>query len=338
MQPPHRNPSKRIPKSIGTDAKLFGRFTLMDVIVALVPGVAVILVVQTVVPPDLAVFGYSIQVFGLPLALVAIAIGGLFVSLTPSYTTSLDWLTAFVGFRLTSNTAEHREASEQTLVERLHPDHDAVERIDGALVGFVRVEPPSMALATDTQWSATADAFTDFLNTTVEFPIQIYSTTQPFPVANHLAHYETRLSDPDVRANPRLQALIEHYVEWYGEELERRRMTIRDHYVIVSVEPSDVRYESESLAARVSRVPIVGRVIGFWARPSRALAREAMFEELDSRCDRVARGLRDIEGCRARRIPLGEALPIVRRFWTGHADDLDATAQIRSTALLGGQS
>ena len=337
MQSTHRSPSKRIPKSIGTDAKLFGRFTLMDMIVALVPGVLVILVLQMLVPPELGILGYSIQIFALPLAVLAIAVGGLFVSLTPTYTSSLDWLASFVGFHIGSQTSDHHEASEHTLVERLHPDRDAIERSDGTLVGFIRVEPPSMALATDTQWSATADAFTDFLNTTVAFPIQIYSTTRAFPVELHLSHFEDRLDDPDVTANPRLQGLIEQYIEWYGEELQGRRMTIRDHYVVVSVVPAEVRYDSESLGARLGQIPLVGNALGLWTRPPEALARQAMFDELDSRCDRIGRGLRDIDGCRARRISLQDALPIVRRFWTGQEGDLDAAAQIRSTSLLGGE-
>ena len=336
MQSTHRTPSKRIPKSIGTDAKLFGRFTLMDMIVALVPGVVVILVLQILVPPEIAVLGYPVQVFALPLALLAIGFGGLFVSLTPTYTTSLDWLASFVGFHVGSTERDHHEASEHTLVERLHPDRDAIERTDDALVGFIRVAPPSMALATDAQWSATAAAFTDFLNTTVAFPIQIYSTTRAFPVEAHLSHFEDRLDDPDVEANPRLQKLIEQYIEWYGEELERRRMTIRDHYVVVSVSPSEVRYDSESMGSRLGQIPVLGNVLGLWARPPEALAREAMFDELDSRCDRIDRGLRDLDGCSAMRISLGDALPIVRRFWTGREDDLDAAAQIRSTSLLGG--
>lgn len=335
MQQTQSNPAKRIPKSIGTDAKLFGRYTLTDLIVALLPGVVVILLVQVVVPPEVQLLGLSIQTLGLPVAVFAITLGAGFVSLTPTYTSSLDWLASFVGFHAGSTEHDHHEAADLTLVERLHPERDAIERTDGALVGFVSVDPASMALATDPEWTATAEAFGDFLNTTVEFPIQLFSTTRRFPVETHLDHYEQRLSDPDVRANSRLETLIEQYLAWYGDELKRRRMTIRDHYVVVSVSPEEVRFEADSLAGRLASLPVLGGLASAWREPPASIAREAMFDELDARCRRIETGIRDIDGCSARRIDLEAALSLVRRFWTGQ-DDVIAANTIRSHSLIGG--
>ena len=227
------SPTKRIPKSLNTEAKLLGRFTLADAAVALLPGVVVVLLTQVLLPSSLRVGGYHVQSLTLPIAGAGIAVGLVFVTLTPSYTNSLDWLQTIFGFYAGTTEHELDEASEYTQIECVHPDRGAIERIDGAFIGLVQVDPPNMALATDEQWAQKADAFQDFLNTTVEFPIQIFSTTQAFPAEAYLAHYESRLSDPDVKQNPQLQALIEHYIEWYAADLEQRQMTIRDHYIVV---------------------------------------------------------------------------------------------------------
>lgn len=153
------NPTKRIPKSLGTEAKLFGTYTLTDLAVALLPGVAVVLLFQVAVPSSLTVGSFRVQALTLPLAGVAILVGALFVYLTPSYTTALDWLSTFLSFQRQSDELSHEDAKEYTHLERVHPDRDAIERTDGALVGMAQVDPPTMALATDDEWAETAESF-----------------------------------------------------------------------------------------------------------------------------------------------------------------------------------
>ncbi|MEF8976913.1 MAG: hypothetical protein V5A21_11875 [Halapricum sp.] len=47
------DPSKRIPKSLGTDTQLIGQYSLTDLLVAGIPGVIVILITQVVLPKSL---------------------------------------------------------------------------------------------------------------------------------------------------------------------------------------------------------------------------------------------------------------------------------------------
>ncbi len=332
-----RDPTKRIPKSLGTDAKLFGSYTLTDVAVGLLPGVLVVLATQVVLPPGLTVAGYPLATLTLPLAGAAIALGALFVYLTPDYTTSADWLATFVGFHRSAKRLAHEAARPYTQLERAHPDRDAIERADGALLGVVQVDPPAMALATDAEWAAKAEAFRDFLNTAVEFPIQLYSTTQRFPVEAYLDRYESRLSDPDVEANPRLAALIERYVDWYAGELAERRMTIRDHYVVVPVTPAEVQFERESLTRKLARLPLLGALLSAWLAPDAAEQRAAMFDALDERLRRVELGLREIDGCAAHRVSAGEATRLVAEFWAGEPLEYgDLRRVLRTRPLVGG--
>lgn len=332
-----QNPAKRIPKAIGTDQHLFGPFTLSDLAVGLLPGVFVVLGTQLLVPAGLRVAGYRVQLLGVPLAAVAVLVGLLFVSLTPVYTTSIDWLSSFGRFSKSNRRLEHEAAAAHTLIERAHPDLGAIERTDGALIGLVSVDPPSMALATDAEWRRMAEAFQDVCNEVIEFPVQFFSTTQPFPAETYLAHFEARLDDPDVRANPRLADLIEEYLDWYGADLEERRMTIRDHYVVAAVRPHETTVERDSHLGRLDDLPIVGWVVRAWVAPDPRAHRAAMADLLDHRLRRLEDGLRELDGCEAHRVDVADAMAVIGAFWAGEPlEQGDMEALLRTRPIVGG--
>ncbi|NHN48017.1 hypothetical protein G9464_10455 [Halostella sp. JP-L12] len=335
----NHDPTKRVPKSLGTGTKLFGRYTLTDLAVGLFPGVAVILVTQVLLPQSLSIAGYSLQAFALPFALCGVAVGGLFVYLTPEYTTSIDWIETFLEFYRRDHEHSHDAAAEFTNVERVYPDQNAIERTDGTLLAFIQVMPPTMALATRERWHSQAESFQDFLNTVVEFPIQIYSTTQEFPAEDYLSRYEDRLDDPDVADNPQLAALIENYVSWYRTELEERQMTIRDHYIVVPVTRSEVQFERESLIQKLSALPLVGLFVRAWFAPQQAAQHEAMMTALEERCRRIEAGIREIEGCSADRAASAEAVRLLDEYWSGESAEYGDPEQVlRTRPLIGGRS
>lgn len=319
--------SKRVPKSLDTGTKLVGSFTLTDIAVAAMPGVVVVLGVQ-VLAPTVTVAGTRLQSLTVPLAVPAIALGAVLVYLTPSYVTPVEWLLLMLGFQTRASEVPHEDARTATLVEEVHPEHDAIERADGAFVGLVGVTPPPMALATQAEWESVATGFEDVLNTTIDFPIQLYATTRRFPVAAYLDHFTGRLSDPDVRENPRLARLIEEYRDWYAADLERRRMTIREHYVVVPVRPREVRFETESIAQRLARLPLVGAFVSVWLAPRIEEERAAMFDALDERLRRVERGLREIEGVETRRVDATTAAERIAEFWTGEGVDYEDSERV----------
>ena len=329
--------TKRIPKSLGTDAKLFGTYTLSDLAVALLPGVVVVLCMQILVPSTLTIAGYRPQTLTIPLAGAAIVIGALFVYLTPAYTTSLDWFGTFASFHRRSSEATHDEAKRYTQIERVHREKRTIERTDGTFLALVQVSPPAMALATDEEWAAKAEAFRDFVNTAVQFPIQIYSTTQPFPVDEYLGRYSSRLGDRDVKDNPRLARLIDEYVSWYATDLGDRRMTIRDHYVIVPVSPRDVQFERESLIEKLAVIPVLGLFVLARYAPRVEDQREAMFDALDERTRQIAAGLREIDGCDARRVDAETATNLVGEYWAGEPREYgDLSRKLRSAPIVRG--
>lgn len=331
-----RTPAKRIPKSLGTETKLLGSYTLGDAGVALLPAVAVVLLGQLLVPSSTRIGGYAIQTLVLPVAAVAVGVGAVFVYVTPAYTSSLDWLVTMVRFHTTATEEAHSEAVDHHQLKRVYPTQDVIERRDGAVIGLVRVSPPSMALATADEWAQTADGFQDFLNTSVTFPIQIYSTTQPFPVETYLDHYRDRLDDADVKANQRLQTLIERYIEWYEQDLTARQMTIRDHYVIVTVSPAEVQFEQESVLKALGDVPVLGVFVRAVTAPPPEAQRKALFETLDERRSRVQSGIRDLEGCEAMVVDASDGAKVISEFWAGQTLEYgDFEQTLRTRPLVG---
>jgi hypothetical protein len=195
-----------------------------------------------------------------------------------------------------------------------------------------------MALATEQEWATKTDDFADFLNTAVEFPIQIYSTTQAFPVDEYLGRYESRLDDPDVTANPALGRLIENYVSWYRTDLAERRMTIRDHYVIVSVSPDEVQFGRESHAQKLAVLPVVGLFIQALFGPGNEAQDDALFEALDERLRRIRNGIREIDGCGARQVSAIDATQLIGEFWAGEDFAYGDLSEALRTRPLVGQS
>ena len=203
---------------------------------------------------------------------------------------------------------------------------------------MIQVDPPTMALATDEEWQQRASAFSSVLNATVEFPIQLYSTTQEFPVDEYLAHYEDRLDDPDVKNNPKLARLIDAYRSWYADDVASRQMTIRDHYVIVPVTPQEVQFDRESLLQQLTGVPVVGALISAWFAPRLLDEQQAIVDELDSRLRRLEGGLREIEGCGTTRLNGEECLAVLGRFWTNEEYDPKTLDKLTRTRPIVGEA
>lgn len=328
--------SKRIPKSIDTDAHIVGTYTLTDLAVGALPAVVVVLLSQLLLPASATVAGYRIDGLTLPLAGAGLGVGALIVYLTPAHLTTAQWIGLMVGFHRRPARYPHEAAIDHTHVTAVHPDHDVIERTDGAFVGILQVTPPSMALATDSEWAAKADSFREFLNTTVEFPIQLYSTTRPFPADEYLAHYEARRTDPDVRSNPQLAALLDEYIDWYRTDVEQRRMTIRDHYIIVPVTPGEIRFEQRSLLHQLTRLPVLGVFIEAIFAPGRDAERAAMIDTVDERVRLLRQGVREIEGCDAHRVAAGDAAELIASFWQGEAVQYnDPTDAITTRPVVG---
>lgn len=332
------DPSKRIPKSVGTDTQILGRYSLTDLVVGGLPGVLVVIIAQVFLPESMDLLGFTPSDLAIPLAALGVIIGFLFVYLTPNYTSSLDWFLQFIRFHHREKELPHTDAREYTGIKELFPEHGVIQRTDGAVVGALYVDPVSMALATEEEWEKKSREFEDFVNTSVNYPLQIYSTTRDFPTESYLQNYTERLTDQDVQSNEDLKNLILEYVEWYRGEMSRRQMSIRDHYVVVPVSPAEARFERTGIKKKIVRLPIIGVVVQALSSPPRAVEKALLVNELDERLKAVERALRDIEGLDAGRLSAEELAAVTEEFWTGKNTDKDAFRErVRNTPFVGGE-
>lgn len=329
------DPERQIPNSIGSDEKLVGPYTLAEVAVVLLPGVLVIVGIQLLGPYGF-VFGLELRRLAIPLVVAAMGVGLVIVHLTPHHMDSLEWIASVLTFVRRRRRRIPGRDPRAIGVRRIHRQRDAVERTDGGLVGIVQVDHSSMALADGDDWRRATSSFADFLITTVEFPIQLYSTTRNVDADVHLAPYEDRLADPDLRDNQRLQSLIEGYCRWYRRSVTDRQTIVRYHYVVISVVPGEIDLRQR-------------RVSGSWSLPgidhlrklvgaTRAADRKSrQFRTLDRRCQKVSDGVDKVHGCVGTRLDAVEVTRLLRGFWTGRrGEDSDLDQVLHTPPLVGG--
>jgi hypothetical protein len=353
------DPTRRVPKKLGESDEFWRGYTLDDLLVGGSPFIVAVLLTAYVLPPELRYIGYV-------LAVVGAVIGAVAVYATPDYLTASEWVSTYLHHLRRPTHTEHvrydfasareqrdfpesrfYEVSERTQeltdIDRVYKDQAAVERADGAFVGAVRVEPANMALTTDRRWRDNVAAFADFFNNSVEWPVQLYSTTTEFPIEDYLRRRERRLDDDDVSGNPVFRRLINEWLDWYPRELEARGTNIREHYVIVPVRRDEISGadEGEGVLDELADLPVLGGIFGSLASgdgmPEEELQSRAL-DELDERLRMVKNeGIQNLDGCRAHRVEAGGLVRLLAEFWEGEpADFADMDGAVRENPIVAG--
>ncbi len=355
------DPTRRVPKKLGESDEFWRGYTLDDLFVAAAPFIAAVLLTAYVIPAEYRVAGYVISA----LALLA---GALAIYLTPDHLTASEWLSTYVHHLRRPSEVEHvrydfdsareqrdlptsksyeteERTQELTDVHRIHPDRDAVERVDDVFVGAVEVEPANMALATDRRWRNNVDEFADFFNNTVEWPVQVYSTTTEFPIEEFLRRREDRLDDEDVASNPVYRALVEEWLHWYPRELEARGTNLREHYVVVPVgvdEATDTEVGGGGALESLSEIPFVGGFIGLFTSSDGLTEEEKRlraFDELDTRLEMVEKeGVQRLDGCRAHRVDSDDLVDLLIEYWEGEGSGGGGRSKVREKTIVAGES
>ena len=353
------DPTRRIPKKLGESDEFWRGYTLDDLLVGGTPFIVAVLLTAYVIPPEYRYLGYILAFFGLVL-------GALAVYATPDHMTASEWVSTYAHHIRRPEEVEHvrydfesvreqtdfpesrafevsQRTQELTDVKRVHKDRDAVERTDGTFVGAVRVEPANMALATDRRWRENVSAFADFFNNSVEWSLQMYSTTTEFPIEEYLRRRERRLDDDDVSGNPVFRRLIEEWLDWYPRELEARGTNIREHYIIVPVRRDEVTGNGDEggLLETLSDAPVVGSLFGLLASSDGMTEEEIrarVLDELDERLRMVENeGIQKLDGCRAHRLEASGLARILAEFWEGEPADFgDTDGLLRENPVVAG--
>lgn len=227
-------------------------------------------------------------------------------------------------FEITDTTQDH------TRIERFYENQDAAERRDGTMLAAIEVDPANMAVATQSEQRSMTEQWASFLNSSVDWPLQLYSPTAEFPVDDHIQTLRDRRDDPDVQNDrPVMWELIQGRLEWAPEYYAQRGTNARQYYIIVHVSEADVNISTAgdddgSVVDAVLDAPginAIADVVGLTDEEEdareEARRRAAQFDKLDARCTTIRNGLNSLDGVSGRRLNSAEFAALIKEYWTG---------------------
>ena len=324
-----RDTTRRILDQLGEDETLLSTdYTAAD-LKLFGPAFVLVILVVGAMPPGWGILGFALG------ALVLIGTAGL-IWKAPSHRVAYDWLADVVAFRykksqgktlmLPHDSDNDSETRTLTNVDTVLRRWNSVKRSDGGLVGAMRVHPANMALGDQSDWETAADALAGFLRG-ISFDVQIYSTARPVDASQIVGPYRDRLDDPDVRDNDRLRGVIRAYRDKLPKEFERRRTSVREYYIIVSVREMDVKLANQGWLDTLRDAPYVGTIFEFIGSGRSDLSDGEVLvrqqRELNRRLRSVRRGITGLPDCRPEEVSAARLTDLLEEYWTGEPSNYD---------------
>lgn len=268
-------------------------------------------------------------------------LGALYVAATPSYLNAWEYtktiyvyLTRPDRYARTEEAAEHvadgafstgEDAQELTNIKKFYPSKHIVERQDGSLVAYLEIDPPHRDFSTSDDWIDTARDIADWYNGVIDFPIQLYATTERYPIEDHLEILEDRLDDSDVLGNQNLQKLIEERLAAKREDYENASTEVTQFYIVLSIAESEVAGNTEvnqTALERLQNVPVARHLFialeqyrSGQASKSDRETKLDMAKKLRRRIQTVQRLGTQNEEYEIGRLSVSEIAALQRRFW-----------------------
>ncbi|EMA56463.1 hypothetical protein [Halococcus thailandensis] len=324
-----RDTTRRILDQLGEDETLLSTdYTAAD-LKLFGPAFLLVILVVGVMPPGWGILGFALG------ALVLIGTAGL-IWKAPPHRVAYDWLTDVVAFRykkfrgktlmLPHDSDDDSDTRTLTNVDTVLRRWNSVKRTDGGLVGAMRVHPANMALGDESDWETAADALAGFLRS-ISFDVQIYSTARPVDASQIVGPYRDRLDDPDVRDNDRLRGVIRAYRDKLPKEFERRRTSVREYYIIISVREMDVKLANQGWLDTLRDAPYVGTIFEFIGSGRSDLSDGEVLvrqqRELNRRLRSIRRGITGLPDCRPEEVSAARLTDLLEEYWTGEPSNYD---------------
>jgi hypothetical protein len=324
-----RDTTRRILDQLGEDETLLSTdYTAAD-LKLFGPAFLLVILVVGAMPPGWGILGFALG------ALVLIGTAGL-IWKAPLHRVAYDWLTDVLAFRykksrgktlmLPHDSDDDSVTRTLTNVDSVLRRWNSVKRSDGGLVGAMRVHPANMALGDESDWETAANSFAGFLRS-ISFDAQIYSTARPVDASQIVGPYRDRLDDPDVRDNDRLRGVIRAYRDKLPKEFERRRTSVREYYIIVSVREMDVKLANQGWLDTLRDAPYVGTIFEFIGAGRSDLSDGEVLvrqqRELNRRLRSVRRGITGLPDCRPEEVSAARLTDLLEEYWTGEPSNYD---------------
>jgi hypothetical protein len=346
------DPERRVPKfSNDESTPLWRDYTLNDAALVLGPGFLAMLTLMFL--PD------QFMLSGLIWSLLLGVVGVIVVLTTPEYMTATEWLTHHISHRIRPSEyhhiklhAEHKHreqkeepehnfvtsalsATQRTQdilgVDRIFPSDEygpgAIQLRDGTLIGAVRVLPANLTLATAGEWRNATSSLATFVNT-IDFRVLLYHTNRQFDVDKFLSPYRQRRTDPDVRSEPALEELLESFLSWYPERLERDGTTISEYYIVVGVEEHEVRSDARTsgIADQLAEMPVFSYFVGPDEDDEEipeAVIRGRQRKQLYDRIEQVINGVQQIPDTDSELVNAEDHAATIARAWQREEMNID---------------
>lgn len=366
--PSDDRPAKRILSDFNEQVELLG-YTAYQ----LVAGIIFVAVPLALAPLFLS------PLHGLVLGAATIAVIGILFSATPKNTSPWGWAFQKAVARVQQSHIRHDKSPDWGADERLaqppatgllertarrvglsttvrtqdavpltkpYAGSHAIERRDGALIGFIRVTPANMSTADPDEWEQQVKRYSDILVSAVDFPVEQYDTMHAVDYEDIYERWASRERDlrrsrtsddaADADGVPDLgTAVLADICEERAGVINLYDQTTfsREHYLVVTVEPdaaADMGAEDGGLAS----VPGIGRLFTrTQTRQHTDAERTRILEgKLEQRVNRLARSLRGLDDIKAYPLQSGEASKVIADYYWG----VDAYSQADFAALVRG--
>lgn len=323
----NNDPTRRVLDEFGADDSIEGVDTdLRAADVAFVLGTAFL---GAMVYELVSSFGSGLpSTVGFALAVVLTLAAVVAVFATPdSESSTPSWLQQRLAFwrqekeRSVVDVDPQNRTTTLTHVKSFHTDDNAIERVDGALVGGVRVEPANLSLASDRQWHQAASQFGTALNG-LDYAVQFYTAGRHADAEKIASAYDGREHDEDIAGNETLEDLVEMYQGHYRSEFNSiyaSQITLREYYILIPVREDEVTVGKSGVVAALGAVPIFGdalaTVLGAVSEGDETKIEQR--RELASRIEDVESAIQNVQGCSTNVLSTDDLAGMVEESWTG---------------------
>jgi hypothetical protein len=335
---------------------LVGNASMKDVVFAVVIPVFTTMFVFEGLPSQFSSYGiYAI--------LIVAAVGFGVVAAVPNYTSLSSLIKQFKIYKTRASEnriseseedeeLEHRSwestesTIEKTFVEKIYGDEGMIERDDETIVGAMRVRGMNLDTATARTQSDATQSWKNFLNTGLDFPIQIYLSTRRFDPDNYLDKFENRLNDEEIENNYIMDMYLNHYIERTPVFLSQQYY--REYYIIVPVNEWDIRRKSrEEGALDLSVIPGIGELLAELfgssdvGRLTESQVKKRQIDEARTRLQTIKKnGIGSLDGAEAEIITdANEYAALIKEFWEGRDMSFKENSNmVRNNPVVMGES
>lgn len=339
----NQNPAQAIPKGLNRTT-LFRGYTLNELIIIAAPALIIWYGGQFLPSP--------LDQYRLFFGLLGILVGAAINWRTPNHLEPTEWVIGYLMFMLNPDEIDHvqlegdmarpqkdvvnsdiltlaKRTQDVHGIERIHMNRNAIAREDGEMIAAVEATSVlNMALANEEKWEIAVNAWETYLNSTINYPIQIYVRSVPFNVNEYINDYESRLEDEDIRTRPIMEEILRSFLTWYPQYLSNYGTNEREFYIIFRTKASNINrmdYQEDTIGDLLFKIPLLGKYIGNDPEEidlTEVEKRQLMFDELDKRCKTaMSQGLGQLDQTEMRRVTGTELAYLNKEFWQGRNMD-----------------